>query len=547
MGTNRNNSCAKAILFLCAAGCLAQDATTSSPVIQVTTRLVQISVVVHDKHGDPVTDLKQEDFVLKDAGKPQPIKLFVTSWATPAAAALKPLPPNIFSNRRSHDSAAAPTVTIILFDVLNTQFADQAEAKHQLLEYLETVPPGDRIALYVLGRDLVVLHDFTDDAAHLARTLQALHVRIPGELQPKLETPLPGKTSGPDLQRLSDEAKSIATNANDFAVTERARITTAAMQNIANHVAFLPGRKSLIWLSSSFPFALNLVTMPPRVSSGLYPTATPPTSPRLFNDEIRQAVRAMNQAGLAIYPVDARRLFQRLDGTGRRPSSFGGEFQTMDLLAGQTGGVAYRNTNDLKRAIRQAVDDGRMTYTLGFYPDSDSWDGKVHSIAVAVDRRGLDVRYGNSYLAVNDAPKDDVEAIKRRIGSALLSPMDSTVIGLGAGIEAVNQPKPGRVRLALEVDPSDITLAQTGEHWTGSLEYVVMEQKADGTPLQTTTETLNLNLTKARYDAIVQRGLILTKLMEPSQEAYRLRVVILDRPSGNLGSISIPIEAALQH
>jgi len=74
----------------------------------------------------------------------------------------------------------------------------------------------------------------------------------------------------------------------------------------------------------------------------------------------------------------------------------------------------------------------------------------------------------------------------------------------------------------------------------------VAELKADGTPLQTTTETLNLNLTKERHDVIVQRGLVLTKVFRPSPDAYRLHAVVLDQPSGNLGSISIPLSGVLK-
>jgi VWFA-related protein len=49
---------------------------TQPPVFRVGTHLVQVNVVVHDKHGDPITTLKKEDFTVLERGKPQQVALF---------------------------------------------------------------------------------------------------------------------------------------------------------------------------------------------------------------------------------------------------------------------------------------------------------------------------------------------------------------------------------------------------------------------------------------------------------------------------------------
>jgi hypothetical protein len=50
-----------------------------------------------------------------------------------------------------------------------------------------------------------------------------------------------------------------------------------------------------------------------------------------------------------------------------------GNLDTMKILAERTGGKAFYGTNDLSDAIRRAIDDSRVTYTLGFYPaDADT-------------------------------------------------------------------------------------------------------------------------------------------------------------------------------
>src|SRR5258708_1098223 len=89
------------------------------PVFRAATRLVQVSVVVHDRHGQPVKDLKKEDFALTESGKPQQISFFAVDSAetpTPPPAAL---PPHIFTNILPRHAGVPTSVTAILLALLN--------------------------------------------------------------------------------------------------------------------------------------------------------------------------------------------------------------------------------------------------------------------------------------------------------------------------------------------------------------------------------------------------------------------------------------------
>src|SRR5260370_33047733 len=105
-----------------------QPATAHAPaVIRSTTRLVQLNVIVHNKKGDPVQGLKKEDFTILDQGQEQQVATFSANAAGPAdpsSAAL--IPPNVFSNRFDQSGSVPGSVTVILFDALNTEFLDQA-------------------------------------------------------------------------------------------------------------------------------------------------------------------------------------------------------------------------------------------------------------------------------------------------------------------------------------------------------------------------------------------------------------------------------------
>lgn len=65
------------------------------------------------------------------------------------------------------------------------------------------------------------------------------------------------------------------------------------MTNIADHMATIPGRKNLIWISGSFPFPFGDEV------EGVRGVTT---------DEIMKACRAVSNANMALYPVDARGL-----------------------------------------------------------------------------------------------------------------------------------------------------------------------------------------------------------------------------------------------
>src|SRR6266536_207810 len=79
---------------------------------------------------------------------------------------------------------------------------------------------------------------------------------------------------------------------------------------------------------------------------------------------------------------------------------------TMAILANRTGGRAYYNTNDLTRAIHEAIDDAQVNYVLGYYPAHNKWDGKFHQVKVQVNRKGIDLRYRLGYFAFAETPRD---------------------------------------------------------------------------------------------------------------------------------------------
>jgi hypothetical protein len=254
---------------------------------------------------------------------------------------------------------------------------------------------------------------------------------------------------------------------------------------------------------------------------------------RAFTEEMAQTIRALNDAGVAIYPVDAR----RKGSSGAPPSS-------MVELASQTGGHAYFNSTDLKGAIQQAISDSEVTYTLGYHPASTE-DGKFREIKVKVNRPSLEVRYRKGYFAVR--PVDEDAAVhKAQMESALWSPLDSTALPFNVRVDFLpldRDPKttPSAVHLFVQVDVHDVKIEQENGLYTGHLEIVIAQKDEHGELAgQSAGTTVNLNLKPDTFQTVVKQGLVYEKLLPHEAAASALRVVVRDTATGAIGSVTVP-------
>jgi hypothetical protein len=67
--------------------------------LRVTTRLVQVNVVVNDKNGKPILDLDKDSFTLLDDKKAQRIEFLSIDTNAPTKQPATPLPPDTYTNR----------------------------------------------------------------------------------------------------------------------------------------------------------------------------------------------------------------------------------------------------------------------------------------------------------------------------------------------------------------------------------------------------------------------------------------------------------------
>jgi len=480
------------------------------PSFRTSAHLVQVNVVVHDKNG-PVTNLTKDDFSVTDHGKAQRISVFSLNTIKFAANA-SPLPPNTFSNRPQGPDSSPGSVTVILLDALNTlyfgtTFVDSYGPTHfeneaigygklQLMKFVKDLDPKDRIAIYALGKTLRVLCDFTNDPAQLQKVLSGYHDSSMTLADIAEPAPVPHSMS-PEFDAAADAANArLAAKAN----AGRSSQTLDALVAIANHTANIPGRKNLVWLTASLPFSGPAIA------------------------------RLMSRSNIAIYPVDARGLVTSFNPL-YRPKGL----DAMQELADETGGRAFYNTNDLSNAIRKAVDDSDVSYTLGFYVDSGVLDGKFHDLKIRTDHPGLEVRYPSGYFAVRD--EATVAQRQNRIHSALASPLESSAIHVLARVDRGEYD----LHVSGSVDLHDLTLSENGGLRKGVVEVFVVQQDALGNVLDQSRSRLNLSLNGEEYSAYLKSGVFFRQNVRAKVGAATLRILAGDPASATVGSLIIPI------
>jgi VWFA-related protein len=527
---------------------LAINPQTPELILRTTTRLVQINVIV-TKNGAPVPGLKKEAFQIFDNGKRQEIRQFSEDTRAILPSAAEPLPAGTFTNQLEQRSGTPAAVTAVLLDALNTKFSDQTYARQQVVKFLSQIHPEDRVAIYTLDtRGLQVLHDYTTDSAELVARLAKYRA----------------VSTGPDaLSAFSDPLNGFLASQGNLLETARQRDdrimqTLRALEFISDNLASLPGRKNLIWVSAGFPLQIGfsefrpdgLVGTPAAAQSMRASMSHKPASADTWTVNTDRAIRALNNANLAIYPVDARGMelpgaasvsTPGLPGQGIS-SQFNQNQQAMGELADRTGGRAFWNTNDIAGAIRTAVEDSSVTYTLGFYPQNNKFDNSFHNLKVKLaDLPGLthmELRYRKGYLDQSTPPQD--EGLRHAaLGDAVLSPMDANGIGLRASVQQSSE----KLAVTLRLDPKSILLDPQGERWVGKLDLLYVEKDVHGAQTYDLDVTLSLDLKKPNYDRLQQEGLIYRRILPLTGKTSEIRVVVRDASTGAVGTVTAPLSA----
>jgi VWFA-related protein len=518
-------------VLLAATALFAQGPEPSGVTIRTTTTLVQVGVVVRDAKGKAVTGLKKEDFEILDNGKPQPIAVFYgleigSEAAAPiASAAAAPVPaapsapaasPGTFTNQLAEKPSARGGYSIILLDWSNTGPRNSMRAREQARQAVERLDPAEKIGLYSLDHgEIKVVNEVGSSKAAVLKSLKTM-VGLPSPCYQD-------QMDGLDNAKAEDSISACAgpPNPRELVVSyvkQRSQATVGIFEGIAAHLSGLPGRKSLIWISAGFPRYVEVGAR---------------RSDILGDEAIDRTVRKLNNADVALYPVDARGV--TVESTYNNPNNF--TWSAMDEFAKRTGGKVFSSDNGLDVGIQAAVEDGQANYMLAYYAPQDDSQAGFHKLTVRALRPGVNLRYKEGYFV--DAPgKTGEKDRKDAVAEALTALVDATSIPLE--IKATRQNNSVKLRVSLQ--PDTLALKQKGDRWQGTVEFVTRFAKEDGSEsAPPVSRRIELNLTRKTYETAERSGLVLLRTLELPAGAVKLRVLVWTDPSGEIGTLTIRV------
>jgi hypothetical protein len=322
-----------------------------------------------------------------------------------------------------------------------------------------------------------------------------------------------------------------------------------ALHALANYLAGYPGRKNLIWVSSSFPISIN-----PERSEGNGDRHD-------FLSQIAEMTNALADANVAIYPLDpggveTYTLFnagQRsngsasgmLDSMAHDDSGRNNRQQSMLLLAQQTGGKVCTSDNDLGDCVKKAEEDSSSYYELGYYPHDGRWHGEFHTIIIKSGLPGAHLAYRRGYYAQREDAAQDKNQDTPQRGAALDwaacgDPLTSTSILLV--VKRIATQPGGKTNYFVAVDADSISLLPTSNGLRQlALDVAVCAFDKTGKPLQFVKGTVDRKLTAQDFAAVqAQHGFPQFFELPPVAEAATVRLLVKDVVTGRVGSVNIP-------
>src|SRR5580658_4707598 len=526
------------------------------------TELVLIPTLVTDKSGNHITGLKKEDFTVLENGGEQKVATFEEITSDPHRLSR---PRNANPNEFSNSLTGGPSnrrVTLMVLDLVNTRFVDQAYARKDLLKYLtQSVDQREPTALYTLTRSgIQVIHDFTTDPRVLVAALHKVKgdtfqmVDSPEDVEAITGTASPDGSAGVDPAQVQTEAQKLQTmledqelNFQSFEQRLAITYTLEGMQQVAQAVAGFPGRKALIWASGGFPFSVSDNTMQ------LAPAGRDTLSDVLPMYE--HTWQLLNDAQIALYPVDVKGL-QNVSMPSASVSRPGKNYArnmnwrqldtqaSFQTFASMTGGRAYFNSNDLVKGFRDAVNDSAEYYMLGYYLDQSRTKAGWRKLAVKVKQEHVEVRARSGFFVTN-ATVDPESSRYGDISSALQSPLDYTSLTMVARWEKIEPGKePGKKRVNYEMHLApDSALVNESDNNHVVLEFVAVAKTPEGKVVDRPVgQSVDAHLTTEKLAAIRQKGVAYNGALDLAPGEYTVRFVVRDNLSGRTGSVAAPLK-----
>jgi VWFA-related protein len=510
--------------------------------LTVRSQLVTEAVTVEDKARNSIPGLTAKDFTLTEDGIPQKIR-FCEHQTLPTAAT--PLPSldhdeeNITVYRTLSRTQIAPDqsenlryknrrLMALYFDMSAMDRADQYRALQAAQKFIRTqMTSADSVSILRFSNGSVdVLQDFTADRNRLLSILATMAV---GENQEW--------ATGQSDASAVDTGAAFGQDDSEFNIFNTDR-QLSALQTASNMLGHLNEKKVLVYFAGEL--RLN----------GIDNQA-----------QLHATVDAAIRAGVSFWPIDARGLVADAplgDATQGSPGGasmysgtaeqavqedFAQSQDTLYALAGDTGGKALLDTNDLTRGIMQAQQSISDYYVLGYYTSNTALDGQFRRIKITVntlESDKLDFRRG--YYAAKEFNKFTDADKERQLEDALMmeDPITDLTMAMELDYFQLNRAE-YFVPLVVKIPGREFALAKHGGADHALIDFIGEVKDIYGGPtISNVRDHIDIKLTNqteaelARVPVEYETGFTLL----PGK--YKVKLLARDDETGRIGTYETP-------
>jgi hypothetical protein len=237
--------------------------------------------------------------------------------------------------------------------------------------------------------------------------------------------------------------------------------------------------------------------------------------------------------------VSANQLLQRNNLIKDQSNRLLDTVDTMRAFADMTGGHAYVNTNDTGGAIRDAARDGAAYYMLSYAVDKSDRRQGWRKITVKVGNYQIRARHGYFLTQTTVNP---LNTAKYDMDNALKSPLDYTGLPLRIVLNPVAPDGDKRkVTFAMMMPPKSTKIdSDDKNHMHVDIAYAVWTATGQDAAHKGTSYNLKLNPTQLQQVDTV--GLSYGDTLELAPGSYKIRLVVRDNLTGQIGSVSAPLD-----
>jgi len=505
------------------------EAQQEAAKIKVTVNLVTVDVVVTGKKGHIPSDLKKEDFEIYEDGKRQEILHFEfidgrrTQRQKGAPEAGATPPPAVTAATQSGTTPADPNslpragnLFLLIVDKLTSRREDLLRMKPGIDKFLdESIQPDDLLGVIEYYRGYRLTQGFTADREAVRTALYQALQRVTPEL-----------LSRSDEQQIIRTAKDMQSRASQSAGGRE-----ALMRFKGRKTVFLISR-GLIPGGRTGVLSRSVIDSANKANTSIYsidPSGIEHIDHTLPNPYADTSVRDFTSTGRV------RRGFNSFDRT-RLGMSFNSRDDGLTDLTKETGGRAFRNSNNYFRALETAHRESRTHYILTYSPTNTKEDGSFRKIKVRLKRRGYSLRTRRGYIATGKGPSF-LNTPAAQMTHALYSP--NLVTDIPTSIQpAVFMSPSGRsvAHVSVHIDPAIASFSKENGLYKGMFSLVGGVFDELGIKLYDFRRDFNVELSDKTYARISQEGMSISTTCELPPGQYQVKIVLRDNRTGKMGT-----------